>query len=181
MSTHDDARFRRTIERITKEAFWLHTYQNALDGMIGVRSVGLDFFRVSMGAIRDAQLIRLIRVLERGSNSSSFWYLHNANSSAVEKAAKSSGLNLDALANVAERLRGIRDKAFVHIDKDGVFDPQRFYREADIKERELGQLIPALWKTMQQLHIEILGKTLRHDEYTGKDIRALAELRDGPA
>jgi hypothetical protein len=181
MSTHSDARFRRTVERIAKEVSWLHTYQNALDGMVGVRSIGMDFFRVAMTAIKDAQLIRLIRVLERDSKTSSFWYLLRVDAPVVEKAAKASRLDLDALSDVAERLRGIRDNTFVHIDKDGVFDPQHFYREAKIKEREIKRLIDGLWNTMQRVHSEVLGEPLRSDEYTGEDIRDLAEMRDGAA
>jgi hypothetical protein len=178
MSVHSDARFRRTVERITKEVLWLHTYQNALDGMVGLQSIGLDFFRVAMTAIKDAQLIRLIRVLERDSKTSSFWYLLVANAPLVKKAAKTSKLDLEALSLAADRLRGIRDKTFVHIDKDGVFDPQKFYREAKFTNSEIKRIIDGLWNTMQRVYIAVLGEPLQHDGYSGKDIRKLVELRD---
>ena len=48
-----DARFRRTVERIGAEAFWLRTYQAAINGM-KVDAIGLDFFRVSLNALKDA-------------------------------------------------------------------------------------------------------------------------------
>lgn len=181
MSGHSDTRFQRTVERITKDVLWLHTYQNALDGMVGLQSIGLDFFRVAVTAIMDAQLIRLIRVLERDSKTSSFWYLLRTNAPVVEKAAKASHLDLEALSHAADRLRGIRNKTFVYIDKDGVFDPQKFYREAKLTDGEIKRLIDGLWNTMQQVHIAVLGEPLRHDEYSGKDIRKLIEMRDGAA
>ena len=63
---HSDARFKRTVERIAAEAYWLHTYQNAIGGMKGVTAVGLDFFRVSLNALKDASLIRRKRLFHEG-------------------------------------------------------------------------------------------------------------------
>src|SRR5678816_2797089 len=120
-----DARFKRTVERIGAEAFWLRTYQAAICGM-KVYAIGLDFFRVSLNALKDARLIRLIRALEDDSQTASFWYLLKSNERLVSMAAKQGGLDLAELRKVADGLVGIRNKTFVHIDKDGVFDPQSY-------------------------------------------------------
>lgn len=73
---------------------------------------------------------------------------------------------------------GIRNKTFVHIDKDDVFDPARLYKEASISHREVDEFIRGLWRLMQALHVELFGEDIQCDDYTGEDIRYLAELRD---
>ena len=99
---HSDARFRRTVERIAAEAYWLDTYQNAINGMKGVDAIGLDFFRVSLNALKDARLVRLIRVLEDDSQTASFWYLLQCNACLAKKAAKKAGLDLVELRQIAD-------------------------------------------------------------------------------
>jgi hypothetical protein len=56
-----------------------------------VDAIGLDFFRVSLNALKDARLIRLIRVLENDSQTASFWYLLKANEKIMKTAAKDTG------------------------------------------------------------------------------------------
>lgn len=175
---HSDARFNRVVERISAEAFWLRTYQNAIDGMKGVDAIGLDFFRVSLNSLKEARLVRLIRVLEDKPRVASFWYLHKCNPSLVEAAAKNGGLDLSELKGVAYALVAIRTKTFMHIDKDGIFDPQAFYIAAGLTNNDVERIIRRLWKTMNHVHAEVFGKVVEGDEYSGTDIRVLAELRD---
>ena len=175
---HSDARFKRTVERIAAEAYWLHTYQTAIGGMKGVHAVGLDFFRVSLNALKDARLVRLIRVLEDDSQTASFWYLLRCNASLIKKAAKKGGLNLVELRRIADALIPVRNKTFVHIDKDGVFDPQSYYRSAGVNNDQVERVINALWHTMRGLRSEMFGEGIEGDDYAGTDIRSLAALRD---
>ena len=175
--THSDNRYLRVIERIGAEAFWLHTYQKAICGM-QVDAIGLDFFRVSLNSLKDARLIRLIRVLEDDSQTASFWYLFRANEKIMKKVAKKTGFNIELAKDLSNRFLGIRNKTFVHIDKDRVFDPSELYKEADIKHKDIDDFIISLWKLMQELNIEVLGKEIDCDSYTGEDIKYLASLRD---
>jgi len=177
-SSHSDVRFKRAVERISAEAFWLQTYQNAINGMKGVDAIGLDFFRVSLNALKEARLVRLIRVLEDKPRVASFWYLLKSNPGLVEAAAKNGGLDLPKLKIVADALIAIRTKTFMHIDKDGIFDPQSFYKAAGITNNDVERIIRKFWKSMNHLHVEVFGKVIEGDEYPGTDIRVLAELRD---
>ena len=177
-SSHSDARFARAIERISAEAFWLRTYQNAINGMKGVDAIGLDFFRVSLNALKEARLVRLIRALEDKPRVASFWYLYKCNPGPVEAASKSSGLDLSELKVASDALVSIRTKTFMHIDKDGIFDPQSFYKAAGLTNNDVERIIRKLWKTMNHLHIQVFGKEIEGDDYPGTDIRVLAELRD---
>lgn len=175
---HSNARFERTVQRISAEAFWLRTYQDAINGMKGVQAIGLDFFRVSLNALKDARLVRLIRVLEKDPKVASFWYLLRSNACAVKSAAKRGGLDLSLLEMAAKGLLEIRNKTFMHIDKDGVFDPDSFYTAAGLTNNDVEQIIRQLWSTMNHLHIAVFGKEVEGDEYPGTDIRVLAKLRD---
>ena len=175
--THSDARFNRTIERVSAEAFWLYTYQKAIYGLC-VDSIGLDFFQVSLNALKDARLIRLIRILEDDPQTASFWYLYKCNEKLLKKIAKVRDFDLIWTKEISDKFLGIRNKTFVHIDKDGVFDPQKFYDEAAITHNDVDKVIMGLWKVMQALHLEVLGKEIQGDNYIGDDIKHLAELRD---
>lgn len=175
--THSDKRYRRAVERIAAEAFWLHTYQKALLGLT-VDAIGLDFFRVSMNALKDARIIRLIRILEDDPKSASFWYLFRADEKRMKAVSKETDFDIDLARRLAERFLGIRNKTFVHIDKERVFDPSELYKEAGITHKEIDDFISGLWRLMQRLHIVVLGKEIECDEYTGKDIKYLASLRD---
>jgi hypothetical protein len=176
-ASHSPRRYERTVQRIAGEAFWLKTYHSAICGM-KVHAMGLDFFRVALNSLKDARLIRLIRVLEDDSQTASFWYLLKANGKQVRRAAKSGGLDLDWLSDVAARLKSIRDKTFVHIDKGSVFDPDALYKAAGLTHADLEKAILGLWGTMQALHRDALGEDLLGDEYDAADIRRLADLRD---
>ena len=174
---HSKARFNRTIERVSAEAFWLYTYQKAICGLC-IDTIGLDFFRVSHNALNDALLIRLIRILEDKPRNASFWYLYRSNEKLLEKIAKASDFDLEWVKVISDKFVGIRNKTFVHIDKDGVFEPQKFYDEAAITHNDVDKVIMGLWKVMQALHLEVLRKEIQGDNYTGDDIKHLADLRD---
>lgn len=173
-------RFKRTVTRIAAEAFWLRTYQAAIEGM-RVEAIGLDFFRVSLNALKDARLIRLMRVLEDDSRTASFWYLVRSNERLLRQCAKESNLDIDFLRAVADKLRGIRDKTFVHVDREGVFDPPQYYKAANITHDDVKAAIDGLWATMRAVHMVVFGEDVKHSVYTGEDILELARLRDASA
>ena len=175
--SHSDARFQRTIERIGAETFWLHTYHKAICGLT-VDAIGLDFFRVSLNALKDARLIRLIRILEDDSQTASFWYLYKSNEKLVKTFAKKCKFDIAWAKEISDKFVGIRNKTFVHIDKDGVFDPQKYYKDAGITHRDVENIIEGLWCLLQKLHIEVFDTEIEHDDYTGADIKNLADLRD---
>ena len=174
---HSDKRYRRTVERIAAEAFWIYTYQKALCGLT-VDAIGLDFFRVSMNALKDARIIRLIRVLEDDSQVASFWYLFRANEKLMKKVSKETAFDIELARSLADKFLSIRNKTFVHIDKDRVFDPSELYKEADISHKDIDDFINGLWRLTQKLHVLVLGGEIECDDYTGEDIRHLADLRD---
>lgn len=175
---HPEERFKRAIRRICFETFWLHTFQITIDRLKNIDGIGLDFFRVSWVALQDARLIRLVRILENGKSVASVWYLRHCNQVAFDKSLKETQLRLTDLKDVSQRLRKIRNKTFVHLDKDRVADPQTVYHEAGLTLDRISWLIEQLWKLATLIHKEVLLLDFSYDDYGGRDIKILALLRD---
>ena len=72
----------------------------------------------------------------------------------------------------------IRTKTFMHIDKDGVFDPQAYYKAAGLNNDKVEEIIRALEATMRTIYAEVFGAEPEGDIYNGADIRELERLRD---
>jgi hypothetical protein len=172
------ARFNRTLERITKESFWLNTENAALQALEGVDHYGVDFFRIAWLGIRGDRLIRLVRLLEDGPRVASFWYLHRCEPRVIETTANIVGVDLKRLHEFSARLRSIRNQVFVHIDKKGVFDPEGVYKKAGITEKQVHAVVQEIWRLMLKLHTDFLCKPFMHDEYNGEDVSALVAMRD---
>lgn len=173
-----DARFARAVTRATIETCWLQRYETTIDRLQGVDAVGTDFFRVALNALLDARLVRLIRLLEKSDRTASFWYLHRTKPNIVDDTSKRLGIDLSKIEELSSKLRPIRDRAFIHIDKKAVFDPQQLYRDAGIQVSELKSVCVSLWEIMKEIYCLTFGKDFEYDEYDGSDIGRLAEFRD---
>jgi hypothetical protein len=177
-ASRSTARFQRTVTRVTIEAIWLHRYQTAIDKLQIAEAVGTDFFRVALSALLDARLVRLIRLLEQSSRTASFWYLYRAEPKIVNSAAERSGVDLDKFRKLSEKLRAVRNRTFMHIDRHEVFDPQRVYRDAAIQLEDLASACIKLREIMNEIYRLTFDKDFECDEYEGSDISILMRLRD---
>jgi hypothetical protein len=171
-------RYKRTVARITKETSWLLIEQEALVALSPVLCHGMDFFRVAGTGLLGDRLLRLIRVLEQDKQVASFWYLYRCNRKGVTEALNKTRLDLGDLRDFSDRLKTIRDRTFVHMDKAGVFDPQHVYNMAGITNSDVDKIIRALWNVMKDLFYATFNKTYRHNTYTGDDIPLLEKYRD---
>jgi hypothetical protein len=112
------------------------------------------FIQVVPSALQADLQIRLIRILDESRDTSSFWYLCRCEPRKV-------ALNIDLakLRKFSARLKKVRDKVFVHIDKAAVFDPRAIYEEADIKGSEIVETVENVWRVLNRLYKEYEGKT----------------------
>lgn len=99
-------------------------------------------------AVQSDLMIRLIRVLNIGKGTSSFWYLYRCGLSTA-----GDGVDFEKLREFSMKLKFIRDKTFVHIDKEGVFDPGRYYEEAGINDLHLANAIDQVWTVICRLNV----------------------------
>jgi hypothetical protein len=151
-------RFQRAIKRLIAEVSNSRQVAAAIDAAAaidrvkGARSSNL-FLQVASSALKSDLLIRLIRVLDYGKRTSSFWYLYRCQPSKLD-----SGVDIQKLQDFSCRLKKIRDRVFVHIDKDGVFNPALYYSDANITYPEIHDVIECLWTALNQLYTEQFGK-----------------------
>lgn len=175
--SHSADRFIRSIERLSGEAYWLNAYQKAMEGMIEIDPIGIDYFWVSLNALKDARLVRLIRVLEDDGKVASIWYVLRSNEKLVRKAAKKTGFCFDFAKALAGKLPVIRTKTIMHLDKKGIMDIKKVYQDAGVTHDEISSFISQFWVLMQELHLRVIGSDIQCDEYDGRDIQYLADLR----
>jgi hypothetical protein len=99
-------------------------------------------------------MIRLIRVLDLDSKTCSFWYLHRCG-------LFDAGVGIDSkkLKEFSKKLRGVRNKVFVHIDQDAVVDPQKYYKDANINDADIAYAIDEVWTVLCRLRCNY-GETL---------------------
>ena len=91
-----------------------------------------------------------------------------------ERALARTSVSFAEIQSLSDRIKVIRDKVFVHIDKDGVFDPDAFYAEANITGRETERVSEALWLIINDLYVEAIGEEFKREpDYTGQDIAEL--------
>ena|ERR1700730_4216533 len=122
--SQEEARVRRTIRRLTIETRNMRGIFAAWrNWQAWVREGGSTSNLVLQGAFVALQsdlMIRLIRVLDRGADTASFWYLHRSGLPGIEE-----GIDMEFLKAFSMKLMKIRNKVFVHIDKQAVFAPEK--------------------------------------------------------
>jgi hypothetical protein len=156
------ARFEATVTRLIHEVHNLRGTYAAMRAGQG-RSLGNLFVQVASAALQSDLLIRLIRIFEDGE-AASFWYLHRCEPHKFGK-----GLNIERLKDFSARLKNIRDKVFVHIDKDAVFEPQKIYQDAGIRPSEIKEAIEAAWTVLNELYLEQRSTPFTHPPQSSLD------------
>jgi len=174
----EDWRIIRTVRRLLQELAWVRIEGIALRELEKGHSIGLDFFRVAHTALRGDRLLRLVRIFEDRRDVASFWYVYRCRSKAIRPILERSDVTVRSLQSLSTKLKLIRDKTFVHIDKDGVWDPAQLYRAAGVKGKEVHQAVNAVWRALRKLEREMGETPLQVGRYSGKDIRTLFKARD---
>jgi hypothetical protein len=140
-------RFDRTLKRLLSETYNLMSCQAALEALIGVTAGPI--LATAFSALKGDRLLRLVRIFEDSSNTASFWYLLRCEPKNVGK-----DIDLDFLRQFSNKVKLIRDKSFVHIDKDAVFEPDAIYRTAGVTSNEIITAMEMLWPVLNRLYQE---------------------------
>jgi hypothetical protein len=173
-----EARFLRALDRLLRELVLLHYEQTALKRLDGRYTTGCDFFAIAQRGIFGDRLIRLIRLLEDDQQAASFWYLNRCAPRTVTECL--SGISLNEIKDLSDRLTLIRNKVFVHIDKEGLFSAEQIYKEANITGGQIDKVISGLWSSMNELHRRARGDKFKaQPDYDGLDIVALNNVYQG--
>jgi hypothetical protein len=144
--------------------------RRALVGLESARSKhGLDFFRLAYNAIFNDMIAHAIKVLDKDSESATFWYIYRCDPKTVLSIIKDKSHDLNFLEVVADKLKCIRDKTHFHIDKSGVLDPRSIWSKANLKGNDLGKALEDLFYILKHVYKSHLGKDFPLPEYNGSD------------
>ena len=142
----------RVIERLAREAFHLREDFAALKVIETTRVVSA-FILVTRAGLQSDVLVRLMRVLEWEERVGSFWLLYDCG---LVKAGQD---RINRLKSLSKRLLAIRNGMFFHLDAKELFDPQRVYRNANIKWRtDIEPAIELVSSVVNELYKEKIGE-----------------------
>ncbi len=157
--------FQRTVDRLIVETLSLRNVLAAIQAAAGEDSSN-TFLHVACAALESEMLIRPIRIFEDSPHASSFWSLYRADPASVGQ-----GIDVKKLRKFSTRLKKIRDKVFVHIDKNAVFDPDAIYRQVNIAGHEIVDAVEEVWKVLNRLYSMQHGRAFHLSQATLDDLR----------
>ncbi len=163
-------RFERTLKRLLAETYNLMSVQAALEALLDSRTGVI--LATSFSALLGDRLIRLVRIFENSGDTATFWYLYRCERDNVKK-----DIDIFRLEVFSDKVKFIRDKTFVHIDKDFVFDPDAVYREANLVANEVIWAIESVWRTLNRLYEQRSGSPYPMGHLTLDGLREIF-LRD---
>lgn len=168
----NDERYRSALRRNIAEVNNAILKRNALIGLHAAESAhGLDFFRVASHALNNDIISHVLRVLDHGAQSSSFWYIVRTNEGLAKTIACENDVSLDEIERLSASFKHIRDKTHFHIDRDAVTNPAQVWADADIIGDELGYVLEGAWKVLAGIASQFLNETYELANYDGSDVK----------
>lgn len=109
---------------------------------------------VVFAALQNDVLGRLSKVLDSTNdpNNRNFTYICEQYSDDVKRGAKKEGIRLSCIKNFSKRLRKLRNKTLVHIDKTSVSDSHKLWRNVGLKPSELEACLTDIFRICRYLH-----------------------------
>ena len=174
MSTHSTTRYEKAIKRNLDELHHAILERKALVGLRNVESFhAWDFFRITGYALFNDIVSHTIKVFEDSSRSTSFWYLEKSDKAAMNRAARATGVQIKDIKDLCAGLEHIRNKTHFHIDKDAILNPQKVWKDADVKDDDLETLLESAARILIHLLKEKTGIEYDVPKYGGTDVEEI--------
>jgi hypothetical protein len=177
MNSKDDvcqkARYVVELDRLIEELEWCVSYNNAMHGILEIRKEHfsqMSFFTYASWSCFEAMIGRAMKVLDKTRESRSFFYIYNEDPVEVNKYLRKAGLKISSVKKLAKNLTFVRNKTFVHIDKEHVSDQNHPWRLANIVAEEFDDTIKRLYAALKQLRFDKYGIYLSYEPYTAADM-----------
>jgi len=145
-------RFKLALNRLAREFGNLLTEQAAIAAYQEAQPPRNYFLATAFIGMLGDRLVRLIRIFENSKRTASFWYLHRCAPQRI------SNLDIGRLEIFSEKLKTVRDRTFVHLDKKGIFDALVIWQKAGITEDDIAHAIETGWGVVNDLWSEEFGK-----------------------
>ena len=97
------------------------------------------------------------------------WYIYKQYKKDIDPLLSALRVDIQAICDMAKRLKDIRDTVIFHIDKKGVLNPEDEWNKANIKGDQLAAIMDALWEVLLHVYKLHFGKEGLLPEYTGED------------
>lgn len=141
---------------------------------------GESVFSISNRALFNDMLGHAIKILEVDlkGESASFWYIFNYDTLKIKKLTLYLEEKIETLSILAKKLKHIRDKTHFHIDKVGLLDTHKIWRDAGIKGKELSEALQYLFNLLNELHLSLFKKSFlfQPEDYNAEDVIKLLRL-----
>lgn len=175
----ESARYRNAIKRNLAELQWAILSRTTLVGIERIGRVHSLFLHTVYTGLFNDYVSHCIKVFERSSRATSFWYIYRTNKKPIDAFARANNIDIGTLESVTQRLKLIRNKTHFHIDADGVLDTKAIWRQANLAGKELGLAVDAAWQVLKHLQ-ETLGLSdVSLPAYTIADAKRAAECAQG--
>ncbi|MCA9233021.1 MAG: hypothetical protein KDA57_20410 [Planctomycetales bacterium] len=173
-------KYKKAIGRNLAELQWVIIHRTTLQGIEQAKPVYHYFLHSAYTGLFNDYVAHCLKVFDLSIGSASFWYIYRTHEKRVKDFGKASGIDVDELQVVAQRLKHIRDKTHFHIDPEGVLDPKAIWRQADITGKRLAQAVDAVWKILTHLQ-QLLGlPEVNLPNYTIKSAKEAALRAESP-
>ena len=171
----------RIVARCADELGRSLLYLRAIRGLVDAQTNhAIDFIRLAYWALHDQMLTHVIKVLD-DREKAGLCSLIESNAETVEALCSEHGLNLALVVRVQPKLKRIRDKTHLHLDKQGVLDPKQVWRAADLSYGELESAMETAFRLLALLHQKLRGAVYELPAYDGADATALAKIASMPS
>ena len=104
------------------------------------------------------------------------WYIYKQYKKDIDPLLSALRVDIQAICDMAKRLKDIRDTVIFHIDKKGVLNPEDEWNKANIKGDQLAAIMDALWEVLLHVYKLHFGKEVLLPEYTGEDATKIIKL-----
>lgn len=151
--TASSKRYDKAVRRNLAELQKTLLIRATLVGMEEVESRRHTFNRIVYESLYNDYHAHAMKVLERSSQASSFWYIYRTDERPIREYAAAHGLQISEIEEVARKLKVIRDGTHFHIDSVGVLDPSKIWDEADITGRQLANALDFAWNALSAIAV----------------------------
>jgi hypothetical protein len=118
----------------------------------------------------------MMRVYDEHQEAASLWYLFRVGRAMLLPAFVTTGLSEEDMRGLSTKLKAVRDKTHMHLDKGYVADLKRAWEEDGPKGEEFLGLVSKTADALREAYRVEYGAAFAGARYVGQDIPALIDL-----
>lgn len=129
-----------------------------------------EFLAQCYNALFDNCLSHLVKVVVHNSMSYTFQNVIKHDRQKIQSLLLQNKVTMDFYKELQDKLRKLRNKQLVHIDKEYLNDPNKIWSEIQITGDDLKTLITGIYKVIKQLYLNEIDRKPRYTEYDDKSV-----------